>query len=375
MGKFIIKLDYHEAQLDHQDQKSLLEMNLGINKVLSDLVNSYKDMITVHYNNKSWDKFKKISNEYEFIYTSPTSDCNVSAYHPISRSFFKLWEMLHDFNNVIFQTKRKEELKCLFLAEGPGGFVEAFQKFRVDYHNQSNDFLVGMTLKSDVNKSVPDWKYKSRLKLFYGQDNTGNLYNILNLKSLQLEFGANTFDIITADGGFDFSSDFNNQEVMCYKLLLAETLAALYTQKEGGTFILKIFDIFNENTLRLIVLLQMVYHHVYIVKPLTSRPANSEKYLICTGFSKARADMYYHLLERCLDNETDINTVIGENIPIYNDLVQDVIYYNTHFVLRQVNSIQRTLKLIKETDKSKENQDIILANKKKCQEWCKKYHI
>ena len=48
-------------------------------------------------------------------------------------------------------------------------------------------------------------------------------------------------DLITADGGFDFSMDFNQQEILIGKLLFAQIAYALCLQKRGGKFILKIF--------------------------------------------------------------------------------------------------------------------------------------
>ena len=62
-------------------------------------------------------------------------------------------------------------------------------------------------------------------------------------------------DIITRDGGFDFSIDFNNQEQNSVKLIFSQICYALAMQKQGGTFILKIFDIFTKSTLELIYIL------------------------------------------------------------------------------------------------------------------------
>ena len=44
----------------------------------------------------------------------------------------------------------------------------------------------------------------------------------------------NTMDIITADGGFDFSKNFDYQEEICFRLLLSEIYGALCIQKEDG---------------------------------------------------------------------------------------------------------------------------------------------
>ena len=44
-------------------------------------------------------------------------------------------------------------------------------------------------------------------------------------------------NIITADGGLDFSIDFNNQERMAIKLIFVQVAYALGMQKMNGTFI------------------------------------------------------------------------------------------------------------------------------------------
>ena len=41
---------------------------------------------------------------------------------------------------------------------------------------------------------------------------TGDLYKEENLKYIIQKTFSNSMDIITADGGFDFSADFNKQE-------------------------------------------------------------------------------------------------------------------------------------------------------------------
>jgi hypothetical protein len=65
---------------------------------------------------------------------------------------------------------------------------------------------------------------------------------------------------------------------------LGEVITALHIQEINGTFILKIYDCGFELTRQLILLLAVFYSVVRIVKPITSRPGNSERYLLCEGF-------------------------------------------------------------------------------------------
>ena len=46
-----------------------------------------------------WDKSKKLSNEYELIHlpNKKMRGQSIAKYEPLSRSYFKLWEMIVDF--------------------------------------------------------------------------------------------------------------------------------------------------------------------------------------------------------------------------------------------------------------------------------------
>ena len=94
-------------------------------------------------------------------------------------------------------------------------------------------------MKSNKNKNIPEWRF-DKIKICYGADNTGNLYNMCNIYYLVKTLGRQSVDLVTADGGFDFSSDFNNQEDLSLKLIYCKILTAILIQKESGSFILKI---------------------------------------------------------------------------------------------------------------------------------------
>lgn len=376
-------------------EKKTIEKLLHTNKVLYDIVTSHKNKITYYHNNKSWDRFKKLSNEYELIFTTPNTGTNISDYCPVSRSFFKLWEILHDFNDIFFPNPASP-LKCMFLAEGPGGFAEAFIKFRTMKLSEMNvnqsDKYYGITLKSNHDKNIPEWKITKdvlkNIQINYGADNTGNLYNYCNIEWLHNNF--EPIDFITADGGFDFSADFNGQEELSFRLILCEILSAIFLQKKGGTFILKVFDMFTLNTLKIIQVIKLFYDTVYIVKPLTSRPANSEKYLVCTHFKGIDANKnIIDLLINLVKNYTEQNLQHTMNKIIFNpSILQNLISFNLHYSIRQVFYIQRTINYINQfahnpisqnpkyiIQESPEMNIIMNDHIRKSKKWCQKYNI
>ena len=84
-----------------------------------------------------------------------------------------------------------------------------------------------------MTKEIPGWdkartflRENSNIKINYGADNTGNIHNIENIKHFRDNLSQKA-DFITVDGGFDFSSDFNNQERQSLRIIFYEIVLAL----------------------------------------------------------------------------------------------------------------------------------------------------
>ena len=99
-----------------------------------------------------WNSVKKLTNSYELIHiTSKNYNNSVAYYIPVSRSYFKMVEMLNQFN--LFEKWSENSINIVCLAEGPGGFIEAIIKKR----RKNLDRIFGMTLKR-TNRNIPNWK-------------------------------------------------------------------------------------------------------------------------------------------------------------------------------------------------------------------------
>jgi len=100
----------------------------------------------------------------------------------------------------------------------------------------------------------------------------GDITNPNNYKLLMKIFeGDNKADLVTADGGFGVDDHPELQEILHYRLFWAETIIALSTQKEGGSFVLKVHDILTKFTVDMLAILSTYYSEVYLYKPKTSR--------------------------------------------------------------------------------------------------------
>jgi hypothetical protein len=232
--------------------------------------------------------------------------------------------------------------------------------------------------------SVPNWKKSSdflgrfqNVHLEYGEDGTGNILVLENLRYCKKHFGS-SMDIITGDGGFDFSVDFNHQEISIAKLLYAQIVFAVTMQKEGGSFVLKIFDSFMKHTIDILFLLSSFYESVNIIKPKTSRYANSEKYIVCKGFVFDSNNDFYPFIERGFIQMIECPTegpcrFLNYDIPYY--FIQRIEEYNSILGQKQIQNIQFTMSLIDNKNKQDKIENLLKTNIQKSIHWCIKYNI
>jgi hypothetical protein len=430
-----------EINITHTNDEQKVYVSSSIYAHLCDIkeqIEKYQD---------TWDNIKKFTNPYEYIHSNISGNkTNISKLRPLSRSFYKMIEIMKNTNllsrydkTYVTKPDSKMGIKTFHLAEGPGGFIEALAYLRglgysyhgkktsgsyesseitpspiyilkrnTEFHDEymkeqeylkisrrifdsqkdvstqattyGNDRYYGMTLVND-DPICPGWK-KTRtfleshpnVLIENGADKTGNLISIENFMYCAEKY-KNTMDIVTADGGFDFSLDFNQQENMATQLIFCEVFYALVMQKKGGSFILKIFDVFHKTTVDILYLLSYYYNDVSIMKPYTSRVANSEKYVICQGFKVA--DSYSIIQQFITIFPSLLNGVLSSFLPFHHDLyyLNRIEEMNAMVSFQQIENITSTLSIITNHRNAEKLEQYKRANVNKCIAWCEKYDI
>ena len=352
-----------------------------INKEENIFLKYYKNKIDEIPNNKHWDNVKKLTNEYELIHLSRNKKYNesIAFYNPLSRSYFKMIEFIMDFN--LFQNFNCSIMKTAHIAEGPGGFIEAIVNKRKNFKDDINT----ITLQS-TKKEVPGWR-KTKLflekypniKIYYGEDGTGDIYKIENIKNFQQKVGFNSCELVTSDGGFDFSIDFNRQEQMSSRLIFCEIVTALSVQKINGCFICKFFDTYTNITIQMLWLLNNLYEETIITKPFSSRPANSEKYIVARGF-KGITPEYLDKLFNTVKKWEGIENTGNYVYSLFNDeylnyqFTEIIRIHNIFNTSQQIQVIKKTLDIILDNIQVEEKK-IIEKQIVNALEWCKKYNV
>ena len=385
-NKLIFSISNYDTINDNSNNKKKFSK---YNRDLNDTLNTEKNKIDSYYNNNLWDKLKKFSNQYEFIYTtSYVNDYkNIANINPISRSFFKLWEILYDFKFII--PHNIKNLKTAHIAEGPGGFIECIYKYLVKNKINISTEIHGITLLSG-DRNIPKWKIrknfidKFNIKLNNKDDTSGDLYKIDNIntfiKNVSLTSdNTNCCDFVTADGGFDFSENYNTQENDFIIFLICEIYIIFNILKDNGNAVIKLYDIYSRNSMKILYILTLFFDEVFIIKPFSSRPANSEKYVLCKSFkiSNENLDRY---------KERFKNIIVTQNLNLLDDsipykFIKLISEYNKFYTERQILYIRSTLSLIEKINNNEifdtklYLKELYNTNKKYAINWCKNYNI
>ena len=250
-----------------------------------------------------WELAKKMANPYECIYTQDDSHFHPSLciYRPLSRSFYKMIEMLHISRFFQDLPKTTQKIRSAHVAEGPGGFIQAFLEL-AEKNKKTVSSATAITLKPR-DSHTPGWRRASsflqkhpEVILHYGVDESGDIYQKGNQESFvkAVKPGVHLF---TADGGFDFSKDYSLQEKKIFHLLICSIQIGIRSLLPEGMLILKIFDIYSHSTQLLLLLTSCFFKEWTLYKPVTSRPCNSERYFICKGYRSQIPSELYELFD------------------------------------------------------------------------------
>ncbi|CAF4934339.1 unnamed protein product [Pieris macdunnoughi] len=253
------------------------------------------------------------------------------------------------------------EKDILYFADvcaGPGGFSE-YVLFRKSWKAKG----FGFTLKGGNDFKLLDFYAGTpeTFNTFYGVKDDGNIFDPANLMSLK-DYVLNQTDdkgvhFLMADGGFSVSGQENIQEILSKQLYLCQCLAALMLVRTGGHFVVKLFDVFTKFSVGLIYIMYRCFEKVCIFKPVTSRPANSERYLVCkwkkvgTESAERHLQSVNSMLWSELDREDDVTELVPLSVLMDDQPFFEYIY-KSNCVLGE-KQIKNLLKLA-EFSKNKE---------------------
>ena len=339
----------------------------------------------------NWKKVRWCINNYDFLVKPPV----------INRAFYKFWEILHEYD--LFKEYTEEDI-IYHGAEAPGGFIQCTNIYldlnKLQKHqkvvdedgfvsiikNNIKKVVYTMSLNNNLSKfkhyNLPGYNSKilnSSVYVYNGKDNTGDIKNIDNILDLKEKMNGKKCHLITCDGGFDEKDEYNNKEQLHSLLILSSILNALYLQKDKGHFVLKMFDIFTETSIHLLYLLNDLYDEIYVYKPKTSRPSNSEKYIICKNFNELKRDEYIDKFEKAKFNMNEKYGSFRLYDNISKEFLEKINKMNQDFISNQCFFLEKAINLCNNPEffkyYDKEINNLINKRKEYYELWAKQYNL
>lgn len=234
--------------------------------------NPYEFIRGAIFQNRAAMKMANMDSAFDFMFTSPKDDKGRDLIGP---------------NDLLYFAD---------LCAGPGGFSE-YVLWRKGW--QAKGF--GFTLRGDNDFKLEEFLAGTpeTFEPHYGVHDDGDIYNEDNLVEFRRHVLELTDDkgvhFVMADGGFSVEGQENIQEILSKQLYLCQFLCAVSILRPGGHFVCKLFDLFTSFSVGLVYLMYRIFDEVYIFKPVTSRPANSERYVVCKGLRPNIQDVLEHM--------------------------------------------------------------------------------
>ncbi|XP_041352995.1 cap-specific mRNA (nucleoside-2'-O-)-methyltransferase 1-like [Gigantopelta aegis] len=225
--------------------------------------NPYETIRGVFFLNRAAMKLANIDAVLDFMFTNPRD----SNGHPVVGN-----------NDLLYFAD---------ICAGPGGFSEY-----VLWRTKGDSKGFGFTLKGNCDFKLEDF-FAGPSEMFEphygvgGLEGDGDIFNRVNQEAFT-KFVLDQTDgkgvhFVMADGGFSVEGQENIQEILSKQLYLCQFLVAMAILRDGGNFVCKLFDLFTPFSVGLVYLMHRAFHKITIFNPVTSRPANSERYIICKG--------------------------------------------------------------------------------------------
>jgi 23S rRNA U2552 (ribose-2'-O)-methylase RlmE/FtsJ len=287
-----------------------------------DEINKISDIIST--NQVEFDKYRSIINPFE------------SMHNPfINRAALKLANLdaHYKFTKGIGGSLGPQTLGPFHycdIAGAPGSWTEYVQ------YRRPHSIGYGISLANPKNTYLT-WDVRldyNRFTTFYGSDGSGDLYRMsLEFSEYVIKSTGEGVDLAMADGGFDVNNR-RRKESLSVRLILSELLTGILCTKIGGDMVCKLFDTVTKPTVDLIYLTSLTFDTIHIMKPLTSRPTNNERYLIAKGRrnNKMVVDIMTNIWRTNRFPSSIISELPKDFIEWITNINKEIVDYNYYYI-------------------------------------------
>jgi 23S rRNA U2552 (ribose-2'-O)-methylase RlmE/FtsJ len=260
----------------------------------------------------------------------------------VTNAWLKIYEILCIFMHTPYI---EEDFRSFHIAEAPGAFLCAIDHYISSRKPNADWTWMAQTLDTDKDEALKD---------SFGiiRDNpenwvivdTGDITksNIVIDTCGEVKDKIGYVDFVTSDAKGSVN-DYDEEEVEQRPLLLGSIIGALLSLKKGGTAVIKIFNCFDTFSVNILAILSCIFETIYIVKPVTSKPWNAEKYLVCQRYKKLN-EYVGPLMKvfRTVNKRPNTPILTGNAIPL--SFITAVIDMEKEFVRNEMTSLREIIR-------------------------------
>lgn len=274
----------------------------------------------------------------------------------VTNAWLKMYELCHLLDPMLgkISASRNRSFTSVSLAEAPGNFILAINHYLQNHHSVDWSWWANTYRSNNQDTIYLSDNYglirRFPKKWLFGCDNDGDITSGDNLKSIAHSI-TEKVHLVTSDVKYvPKNVNFDEEENINIPVHLGHVLGSLVILSKGGTAVLKEFTFFEAQSISLLWLLNCCFSEILIVKPETSKPANSEVYLVCNGYKRNLKKLELDKLFNYLRYIRKLNTEDGspslfmkQDIPA--DFVARICEIQQDLVNNQIENINKNISL------------------------------
>jgi len=311
----------------------------------------------------------------------------------VTNAWLKMYECMKNIDDLLKScntVKRDFNQNCfntLHIAEAPGNFILSINHYLHSHYPKINWNWLASTYR-DIHDNNQTYYLQDSYNIIkqynnnwtFGCDGDGDITsanNILDFRETVLKkFNTNLANFVTSDVKYvPKNNNFDEEENINKPVHFGQILTGLYCLKPGGALLLKELTMFESSTISYLYLLACVFKQVHILKPVSSKSANSEVYVLCKNYTNNLTQSQLNKLLNIMRYIRILNTENGSpaifkqaDIPVsfINNLLQIV----KELTAQQITGIDNMIDYYtKKRQTTRENRQKI------CQEWIQKNKV
>uniref|UniRef100_A0A914XUX2 Cap-specific mRNA (nucleoside-2'-O-)-methyltransferase 1 n=1 Tax=Panagrolaimus superbus TaxID=310955 RepID=A0A914XUX2_9BILA len=326
--------------------------------IMRQTANEYEKVKSAFFQNREAMKLAALDQMFNFVLTNESDEKKRISKNPMLSHHRKTNEFSRDEETFFFAD----------VGGGPGAHAE-FLIWRKGFYNARANHPTQPNQMGDYEQKRFTAGSFAFFDTYYGIKGNGDICDPENLKSFERYVKEKTdgkgVHLVVCDGALDPDGRETRQELFHNRLFLCEFISALsLCQIDQGNFVCKLYDTVTPFTVGLIYLMWVAFDEIAICKPVSVRPACSEKFLVCKKLTETGATVikeYLTYVNEQFDNlpeGMDITQVVPKSrLDLDARFVKFIMEHNRKVFLGQINSLQFYKKCLKNSNLAPKNQN------------------